>query len=197
VLGLAATGSRAAGFDTPESDFDSAVFAEEGEVETVSKRLGKPPLGVDMTIFTPSSFTEHAAWGSDSSWDRYAWSIAHFVVDRTNGKLVEVAREKGRVHFSHLDAYINASLDWYLHQVARSFRCLHCGMEAAGYLNGAEAARPFLQAVLAFVKDGSLLSHEAVLDLAGAVFPEEGYSRRFQEWETEGRRSAYFHRGGP
>lgn len=148
-LGLAVTGSRAAGFEVPQSDYDCALFVRDERLLEVQERLEEPVEGIDLSLFTPSSFADHARWGSATAWDRYAWFIADFLVDRTDGELVRAAREKGRVPQPHVESHIDASLDWYLNQVARSVRCWTRGDEAAGRLEAAESVRPFLQAAFA------------------------------------------------
>lgn len=149
VLGFAVTGSRAVGFERPESDYDCALFQRDGSELDVEGRLGPSVEGVGLRVFTPTSFAGHARWGSETAWDRYAWFIADFRVDRTHGDLVAAAREKGRVPSEEVAAHVDASLDWYLNQVARSIRCWARGDELGGRLEGAEAVRPFLQASFA------------------------------------------------
>lgn len=149
VLGFAVTGSRAVGFEVRDSDYDCALFLRDGAELDVEGRLGSSVQGVDLRVFTPTSFAEHARWGSETAWDRYAWFIADFRVDRTHGDLVAAAREKGRVPREETAAHVDASLDWYLNQVARSIRCWARGDELGGRLEGAEAVRPFLQASFA------------------------------------------------
>ncbi|REJ77248.1 MAG: hypothetical protein DWQ47_12700 [Acidobacteria bacterium] len=149
VLALSLTGSRSAGFEVPESDFDCALFVVEGTETEVRQELGDIPGALDLRFFTPRSFASHAEWGSDLAWDRYAWFIAKFVVDKSGGELPNAARQKGLVPENELDDWIDGSLDWYLNQVARSVRCITRGDETGGRLECAEAVRPFLQAAFA------------------------------------------------
>lgn len=134
---------------TPRSDFDCSLFVRDGRIEEVRDRLAPPPGGIDLRLFSPSTFASHAEWGAETAWDRYAWSIANFRVDRTGGELPKAAAEKGRVPAARVESYIDASLDWYLNQVARSLRSHERGDSAAFRLEAAEAARPFLQAAFA------------------------------------------------
>ena len=149
VLGLALTGSRSAGFQDAQSDYDCALFVEDGAEEAFRSSHQDTPHGIDLGIHTRQSFAQHAEWGSDMAWDRYAWFIADFVVDRTGGDLAAAAREKGRVPEEFVKGHIDASLDWYLNQVARSARCLERGDSVGGHLEACESVRPFLQAAFA------------------------------------------------
>lgn len=72
-----------------------------------------------------------------------------FRVDRTGGELPDAAAEKGRVPAARVESYIDASLDWYLNQEARSLRNHERRDPLASRLEAAEAARPFLQAAFA------------------------------------------------
>lgn len=85
---------------------------KESAEESVRARLQRPVSDIDLRVFTPRSFEAHAAWGSDTAWDRYAWAIARFVEDRSGGALVAAAREKGLVPGRVVDSYIDRSLDW-------------------------------------------------------------------------------------
>lgn len=148
-LALALSGSRAAGLERPTSDYDCTLFVRDDTVERVVAALGPTPDGLDLRVFDRTGFRHHATWGSDTMWDRYAWSIAHFPVDRTGGALPEEARAKGRVPEERRAAWIDGSLDWYLNQVARALRCLAVDDVTAARLEAGESARPLLQALFA------------------------------------------------
>lgn len=149
ALGLAVTGSRAAGLEDERSDYDLGLFVADGHSDLFAGLLEATPPGVDLKIYTPDSFEQHAEWGSSLAWDRYAWWIARFVVDRTGGRLVAASREKGRVPANVMPGYVGGSLDWYLNQVARSVRCYELGDALGGRLEASESVRPFLQAAFA------------------------------------------------
>jgi hypothetical protein len=181
VLGLAITGSMAVGFEAPESDYDCTLFVVEGTEATVRARLDPLVEGVDLALFTPSSFAAHARWGSSTAWDRYAWWIADFLVDRTGGQLVAAAREKGRVPEEHMEAYVDSSLDWYLNQIARSIRCLARGDAVGGRLEAAESVRPLLQASFA-IHDRRLVPYYKFLGWELAERPLERFHLSSQEF---------------
>lgn len=181
VLGLAVTGSRAVGFETPDSDYDCALFVADGAEAAVRGRLAPPVDGIDLGVFTPRSFAAHAQWRSGTAWDRYAWWIADFRVDRTGGELVAAAREKGRVPEEHVDAYVDSSLDWYLNQVARSIRCLTRGNARGGRLEAAESVRPLLQASFA-IHDRRLVPYYKFLAWELAERPLELFHLIAQEF---------------
>jgi hypothetical protein len=149
VLGFALTGSRARGLASEHSDHDCVLFVRDGRVAEYGRRFAGLPAGVDLGVVTLDGFREHAAWGSQTAWDRYNWAHARIETDRTGGELRRLAREKGRVPEAELARYVELSLDWYLNQVNRSLRCRRDGDAAGQRLEAAESIRPLPQAPFA------------------------------------------------
>jgi len=149
VLGFALTGSRAMGFANEHSDHDCALFVREGRGDDYRRRFAQLPAGVDLRVFTLEEFRRHAAWGSPTAWDRYAWTHARIDPDRTGGELRRLAAEKGRVPEEEVAGYVAGSLDGYLNQVYRSLKCRCAGDAACQRLEAAESVRPLLQALFA------------------------------------------------
>jgi len=147
VLGFVLGGSRGRGFETEHSDFDCALIVKDEALEEFQARFADLPDGIDLTIFTLDSFRDHAAWGSELAWDRYAWAHLKAELDKTNGEIQRLIDEKSRVPAEHAWRYIDGSLDWYVNQVYRSIKDLRVGDLVSHRLEAAESIRPLLQAL--------------------------------------------------
>ena len=149
VLGFALTGSRARGLVNASSDYDCALFVQDGALERFEERYRVIASPVDLRVFTPATFREHAQWGSTSAWDRYNWADVEIDPDRSGGELQAIADEKGRVPPHEVAGFIAVSLDRYLNQVCRSLKCLRAGDATGALLEASESIRPLLDALFA------------------------------------------------
>jgi hypothetical protein len=147
VLGFVVTGSRGKGCENEWSDYDFAIFVDDGALENYRERYEASPYGAHLYIFSPDSFKKYTAWGTGREWDRYTWAHLKVEYDRTGGELQKLLDETGRVPTEQVEKFINYSLRWFMNQAYHSLKCLRLGNATASHVEAAEGIKPFLQAV--------------------------------------------------
>lgn len=147
ILGFVVTGSRGKGFANQWSDYDFAIFVEDGALQKVEKRYETLPPGGRLYIFTLDGFRARLRWRGPRHWERYTW--AHLTVqhDGSGGQIKRLLDEVSHVPPQRVEEQIEGSLRWYFNQVYHSLKNLRAGNVIGHRLEAAESIRPFLEAV--------------------------------------------------
>ncbi len=147
ILGFVVTGSRGKGFENQWSDYDFAIFVEDGALEKYQEMYKDLPPGGRLYVFTLDSFRARLTWRGPRHWERYTW--AHLTVenDRTGGEIQNLLDEMSHVPLERVEEQIRGSLRWYFNQVYHSLKNLRAGNMIGHRLEAAEGVRPFLEAV--------------------------------------------------
>jgi hypothetical protein len=80
-------GSRAKGFETPESDYDCYIVVTD-EARSEMAHLERRSAEMDIGVFSMSEFGAHAAIGSLNAWDRYNFAHGKVLIDKTGGAVL-------------------------------------------------------------------------------------------------------------
>ena len=144
ILGFILTGSRGNGNRTEHSDYDFVLLVREDAAEEYKRRQwADADPQIDPWVASLEEFRRHAAWGSDTAWDRYNYAHLRPQVDKT-GELAELLREKGSLPESARRKFVSGHLDGYVNQVYRSMKCFRDGQMTAARLEAADSVRPML-----------------------------------------------------
>jgi predicted nucleotidyltransferase len=167
VLGLVLTGSRGRGpFVRPESDWDVRVVVRDEAVEECAALATPHGSAVEVVVLSVSGLDQVGAVGSDSEWDRYSYVHASVVLDKLDGRVAALVREKGSLSADDAERVGAEALDTYVNSYYRSAKNLRDGLRVEAHLDAAESLSPFLTALFA---------------LHGRVRP----FNRFLGWELE------------
>lgn len=122
IVGVFLGGSRGRGFEYEKSDYDIWIIVKDSALARYKKRY-KNVANVDYMVYSLSQFEKYAAWGSDSSWDRYNFTRVKALVDK-NGKIQKLINDKGTFPKENKDEYISGQLDAYINSFYRSVKAL-------------------------------------------------------------------------
>lgn len=146
VVGLVLMGSRGAGaYVTEASDHDLIVVVR-GDVERWQTPHGAPVETWPMSL---EQFRSHGLPGSDDAWNRPAFLDATVVLDRLDGEIARLTREKGVLTADEAESVAATGLGDYLNSLYRSLRNLEAGRDLEGRLDALESIGPLLTTVFA------------------------------------------------
>jgi len=166
ILAVFLGGGRGKGVATPFSDWDCDVVVTDGSRQRVEARLAdllsRPEI--DGGVVELAEFSAYAEIGTPEEWDRYTFAHSRVPLDKTDGLVTQIVREKGRLPAEARDGLIRSELDAYVNSVYRSLKNSRDGLLLASRLDAADS----IPAVLAFL-----------FALSGRVRPYN----KFLEWE--------------
>ncbi|HEV7627663.1 MAG TPA: hypothetical protein VGO89_14305 [Streptomyces sp.] len=149
VLGVVLSGSQAReGAATRRSDYDVilVVADEAGDVVDVELRRD---ARLDVSVMPLTEFRTHALHGSDTEWNRYAFTHAKVLKDTVDGLVAELVREKGRLAPAEAAGTAAGVLDAFLNSLYRCLKNDRDGDAIAARLDGAESLPFHLACVFA------------------------------------------------
>lgn len=143
VVGCFLSGSRGKGYHHAQSDYDLSIVVADDVADQYGRELeGRGLPQVDVCVRSLTEFRDHAAWLSNTHWDRYDFTHVRALVDKT-GEIQRLIDEKGSVPADKRVAFVNAQLDGYLNGFFRSVKCIAKG-EAVGTRLEASVSLPNL-----------------------------------------------------
>lgn len=150
ILGLILVGSRGKEFENEYSDYDLVVIIKDGAAIDVSKKYTDNKIdNIDVKLYSLSDFKKYAAWDSPESWDRYNYEHVKILDDKTNGKLMEIIKEKGYIPEDKREKLINWWLDAYINGVYRSIKCIRNNNLVGAHLEAVNSILDLLTLVFA------------------------------------------------
>lgn len=147
IVGLYLTGSRATGIITKHSDWDFGMIVKNGKKKQYwekYKYLDKHK-SMDFWIFDIKELKEKRV----EEWDRYAFANVKVVVDKKNGKIKELLKEKSKIPKKEITKYISGHLDGYINQVYRSLKCFRDGNTTCGHLEAVYSVKLIMKTIFA------------------------------------------------
>jgi hypothetical protein len=137
IIGVFLGGSPGNGFETPDSDFDVYVIVHDAAPCQLPRH--DPPF--EWLVMTLEAFRNHAAWNSDSAWNRPTFSHVNALIDKT-GEVQALLEAKSNIPSSERHRFLEEALDSYINSLYRSLKC-HRRTETLGALLEANASLPF------------------------------------------------------
>jgi hypothetical protein len=149
VLGIILTGSRARpGTITDRSDYDILLIAEDAAEASVQSETRRD-AALDITVLSLSAFRQHAAPGSDTAWNRYAFCHCQLLKDTNDHLIARLAATKATMTQAETATLAPAVLDGFLNAVYRCIKNDRDGNELAAHLEAAQALPSYLAYVFA------------------------------------------------
>ncbi|MET9293302.1 hypothetical protein [Streptomyces sp. NPDC003077] len=149
VLGVVLSGSQAReGMATERSDHDVLVVVEDGAEQAFADE-SRRGARMDVTVMPLRDFRAHALPGSDTEWNRYAFTHARIIKDTPDGRIAELARAKGRLTPDEAARTAPQALDAFLNGVYRCLKNDRDGLPLGARLDAAEALPFYLTYVFA------------------------------------------------
>lgn len=162
ILGVVLTGSRGKGFGTDASDYDVLlVVRDDVEAACDARFAADLPPGIDWRVMPLAAFADYAAWDGPFAWDRYGFTHASVLVDKS-GRVRELVEEKGSLPPEHRDALVRAALDGHVNGAFRSLKCLRNGNRLGARLEAADAVGHALTTI--FALEGRLRPYHGYLE---------------------------------
>ncbi|NHJ05901.1 MAG: hypothetical protein EAX90_13830 [Candidatus Heimdallarchaeota archaeon] len=126
ILGVILLGSRGKNFFNEYSDYDFQVIVREEVLEEYEDKIKEMDNQdcFDCSVFTLESFKSYAAWNTEFMWDRYTYANITPLIDKTDGILEQVIKEKGKIPPEYIKGFIAGTLDAYINSVYRSMKGL-------------------------------------------------------------------------
>ena len=150
VVGLVLGGSRGKrALVTPGSDYDVYLVVLDDPDEY--RRRWTHPRGhpLDIAVFSLEEFRGHAAVGSQSEWNRYTFTHVEPELDRRDGEIGAIVRDKGCLPPEAARERAGEELDGYLNAYYRCLKNARLGLATAAQLDAAESVPPLLVALFA------------------------------------------------
>jgi hypothetical protein len=107
------------------------------------QKYAEDPPGVDLVVSSLSEFQQYAVWMSDSHWDRYDFTHARALVDRT-GAIQQLIDAKGGIPAEHRDAFIRRQLGGFVNALYRSVKAFRHQRSTMGFRLEAAMGIPYL-----------------------------------------------------
>lgn len=149
ILAFWLDGSRGKELAKKHSDYDCTMIVKDRAIKKYHKKYdGLEKDDIDLVITTLSEFKKYASWESPDSWDRYNFAHQKVLVDKTK-KVQKIINEKSKIPKHKIKGFITQSLDHYINQVFRSFKCYRDKQPLAAHLEGIESVPPLLDAIFA------------------------------------------------
>jgi hypothetical protein len=104
---------------------------------------------LEVVVLSLSGFEQVGAVGSESEWDRYSYVHAPVVLDKLDGRIAALVREKGSLTAGDAERVGAEALDAYVNSYYRSAKNLRDGLRVEAHLDAAESLSPFLIALFA------------------------------------------------
>jgi hypothetical protein len=166
ILAVILGGGRGKGVVTPASDWDCDVIVTDGSTQRVEARLADllNLPAIDGGVIALTELRAYAEFGTPEVWDRYGFAHAQVPLDKTEGLVTDLVREKGRLPAEATDSVLRTELDAYVNAVYRSLKNARDGRVLSSRLDATES----IPAMLAFL-----------FALDGRVRPYN----KFLEWE--------------
>jgi hypothetical protein len=163
VVGVVLTGSRGWGAHVREwSDWDVRLVVRD---DVTPEELAQLELARDSRVhggvLTLAQLAEVAAIGSETEWDRYSYTHARVDVDKLDGRVTELVRDKGRLPADAARGIAAEALDAYVNSYYRSAKAARKGLVAESRLDAAESV-PWLLVGL-FALDGRVRPYNTYL----------------------------------
>ena len=152
VVGFILTGSRGKGFENEHSDYDAIMVVKDEATKTLQDKYeAAPPENMDLSVWSLTDFKQYADWeNTDSSWwDRYDYAHVKILVDKTNGELEKIVREKGYIPPDKQKEFTDRWIDGYVNGVFRSVKCIRNGNQFGAHLEAVNSMLDLLTAVFA------------------------------------------------
>lgn len=150
IVGFILVGSRGKGFENEHSDYDAVMVVKDEVAQAIHDRYESQTLdNVDLNVRSLSDFKTFAAWETPESWDRYNYAHVKILVDKTNGELEKIVREKGRIPQDKLDKFIDWWIDGYVNGVYRSVKCIRNKNTFGAHIEAANSMLDLLTLIFA------------------------------------------------
>lgn len=150
IVGFILVGSRGKGFENEHSDYDAIMIAKDEAATAIHDRYESQTLeNLDLSVHSLSNFKTFAAWETPESWDRYNYAHVKILVDKTDGELEKIVREKGHIPQDKLDKFIDWWIDGYVNGVYRSVKCIRNGNLFGAHIEAANSMLDLLTLVFA------------------------------------------------
>lgn len=150
VVGFILVGSRGKGFENEHSDYDAVMIIKDEAANTIHEKYEKMTLdNVDLSVRSFSDFKTFAGWESPESWDRYNYAHVKILVDRTDGELEKLVKEKGQIPPDKLNKFIDWWIDGYVNGVYRSVKCIRNNNMFGAHLEAVNSMLDLLTLVFA------------------------------------------------
>lgn len=140
-------GSLSTGEATAFSDVDACVITFSCP-DALPRWFRSPPSGLDLSCMSLDDFVDHAACGSATEYERYAFTHVRVLLDRTNGTVPSLCREKGTLPSAVARERSPGALDAYLNSYYRALKNRRDGRELEFRLDAGEAVDRFLSVLL-------------------------------------------------
>jgi len=150
IVGFILTGSRSKGFENEHSDYDAIMIVKDEAAKAIHDRYEEEKVrDFDLTVCSMSDFKTFAAWDGPEAWDRYDYAHVKILVDKTNGELEQLAKEKGYIPQDKLSAFVDTWIDGYVNGVYRSVKCIRNGNSFGAHLEASNSMLDLLTLVFA------------------------------------------------
>ena len=179
IVGVVVHGSRGKGaFVSPSSDFDVSLVVN-GDTDPVRQRFplrrGDP---VEVVVYSLEEFRAYALPGSETEWNRYAFTHVKVEIDKLCGLVQQLVDEKGSLSADEAEGLAPAALDAYINSYYRSAKNLERGLALEAQLDAAESIPSLLSAL--FALNGRVRPFNKYLAWELEHFPLEG-----DEWTAD------------
>jgi hypothetical protein len=150
VAGLILSGSQArVGMATERSDYDVYIITDgsiaDGEPAWAGTRSGD----LDVAVIPLDEFGGYALPGHPQEWNRYSFAWASVLLDRRDGEITRLAREKGTLRPEEGRRLAAGALDAYVNGAYRSAKNRRDGRPDEAHLDAAESLPHLLTTVFA------------------------------------------------
>lgn len=147
IIGIMLAGGRAKGIVSKHSDYDCLLVTTDDGFEGVKKDYPKTEH-IDSLPHAISEFREYAKTGVRTQWDKYNFTHATALLDRT-GEIQKLIDEKGSLEPEKARSIAHDALGGYLNSLYRSLKNLRDGNEFAAHLDAIETIPRILTFIFA------------------------------------------------
>ena len=183
ILALWLGGSRGKGLITEHSDYDCGIVVKDEVLAVYRQRFAQLRThDLDLSTTTLDEFSIYAAWGSETSWDRYSFAHVKALVDKL-GIVQKMIDEKATIPGAEVGPLVRRSLDHYVNQVYRSMKCHRDGNLVGWKLDAAESINSLLDAL--FALNGRLRPYHKYLEWELENYPLEKPAISSEELVTD------------
>lgn len=137
ILGAMLSGGRAKGQSTENSDYDVIIVTTDKGFESVKEDYSKTEY-IDSLPHAISTFKEYALSGTRTQYDKYTFTHAKPIFDKT-GELEVLIAEKGTLSPEDAFKAARSALGGYLNSLHRSIKNMRDGNSLAGLLDAQES----------------------------------------------------------
>lgn len=137
ILGAVFGGGRSKGISTKNSDYDVVLVTTDESLESVKKDYPSSEY-IDSLPHSISEFREHARVGTSTEYDKYTFTHAKAIFDKT-GEIQPLIDEKGTLKPEEAEKLKRDSLDGYLNSLYRSLKNHRDGNMLAAHLDACES----------------------------------------------------------